>query len=194
MFNIVGALQAKPASGDGLNSNSIVTSYPNKGSTVDFFGSTREGGMAEADEEEHMTVTCLPSILPSYLRALMPRSGYKPGLMLPRLSATWKHATIDAASLARYNELCCLQSSDGVPLLYPHALLFPLTMKLMTHPSFPLGVVGAVHVRNHVVQYQPLEARAVFEAHARLGDGRRRPQGYELDLTQELRSGPSLAS
>ena len=141
----------------------------------------------------HTTFTQLPNVLPSYLRAsLKPRASLQPGASLPRLSASWQDATFDKADVERYRNLCrlpCSNDDNIVPLLYPHAMLGPLHLYLLSHPKFPIGLVGSVHLRNHVVQYFPLSVKEPFCVQLQLSEGRRRPQGFEVDLTQEISVG-----
>lgn len=138
----------------------------------------------------HTVITSLPNVLPSYLRAVRKPSGatLKAGAALPRLSASWKGARFVRAEVEQYRELCHWprDNEDVVPLLYPHALLGPLHMHLLSHDLFPVGLIGSVHCRNHVVQYRPLRVDEPFDVDMLLSDGRRRPQGYEIDLTQKI--------
>lgn len=128
----------------------------------------------------------LPSVLPSYLKALLPKSGLKPGATLPRIAATLHGASFDSAQLAAYRRLCELPPSDTVPPLFPHSFLGPIHLQLMTHASFPFGLLGAVHLRNHIIQQRPLSDSGCFDVHLSIFQGRRRPQGFEFDLTTEL--------
>ena len=141
---------------------------------------------------QHTVITSLPSVLPSYLRAVLKPSGavLKAGVALPQLSASWKGAKFNREEVERYREVCHLprgrNEEEMVPLLYPHAMLGPLHMQLFSHELFPIGLIGSVHSRNHVVQYHPLQVDEPFDVEMRLSEGRRRPQGFEIDLTQKI--------
>ena len=63
-------------------------------------------------------------------------------------------------------------------------MLGPALMRLVTDGAFPVSLFGAVHLRNHIVQYRPLRLTDGCDVRIRLAGGRRRPQGLEFDVTQ----------
>ena len=133
-----------------------------------------------------LTTTGLPSVVPSYLRSILPRRGA--GNALPVIATSWKGAVLNPGHVAKYRDLCALSPSNGatdadtVPLLYPHTFLGPIHLRLLTHSAFPFGLLGSVHARNHIVQYAPLTTGAPFDVELRLCGGRRRPQGIEFEI------------
>lgn len=103
------------------------------------------------------------------------------------MSTTWEGAKFDPVQLRKYRELCHVPSGDSVPLLYPHSFLGPLHLQLLARPEFPLQLMGAVHSRNHVVRRRAMSASAPFDVRLEMREhGRRRPQGFEMDLVTEL--------
>jgi hypothetical protein len=139
----------------------------------------------------------MPSILPSYLRAISPlRSGLKPGsASLPALSTTWEGARFDPGHVEQYRSLCHTQGIGDVdvPILYPFAWANPLYMEMLTRSDFPLFLVGSVHARNHIIQHRPLLTSEPFDVQLELCQGRRRPQGFEFDVTMELSVGGEVS-
>ena len=143
--------------------------------------------------------TRLPSVLPIYLRTLRPRSGagkIRSGAQLPNIATSWRGARFDEQHVARYRELCQLPAAaagSSVPILYPHTFLGPLHLDMLTHEAFPLGLIGSVHLRNHIIQHKPMRADEAFDVRMSIDGGRRRPQGVEIDLSTTLEVDGALA-
>lgn len=133
--------------------------------------------------------TAPPSIIPSILRALfLPRKKFTANAALPRLSAQWLNIHITNDHLTHYRELCGIPQSDFLPLLYPHVLAAPLHMWLITHPQFPLRLLGAVHLRNHIIQQRPINPRETLTISCAITTERRTDKGLEFDFTTLVKS------
>ena len=77
---------------------------------------------------------------------------------LPDTRLARSGVTVDGASLAAYDRVCGFGLSDVLPPTYPHMLTFPLQVALMSDRSFPLALVGLVHVRNRIDVLRPIAA------------------------------------
>ncbi|MGM0385844.1 MAG: hypothetical protein ACQERF_07695, partial [Actinomycetota bacterium] len=107
-------------------------------------------------EEE---LEAVPGLGESYRRAVT-------GTALARLRRDWpglpevalRHGPVRAGAhrLADYQHLLGAPGTDDLPAGFVHVLGFPLSMALLTHPDFPLPVLGLVHVANRVLQSRPL--------------------------------------
>ncbi|MEU5895890.1 MULTISPECIES: MaoC/PaaZ C-terminal domain-containing protein [Streptomyces] len=66
--------------------------------------------------------------------------------------------TPDPAHLAAYRRVCGFEASPGgvLPPTYPHVLAFPLSMRLMTAPDFPLPLLGLVHTSIEIDRHRPI--------------------------------------
>jgi len=130
-----------------------------------------------------------PSIIPSILRALfLPRKKLQPGESLPRLAAELITVRIDKLHLSRYRMLCGISENNFLPLLYPHVLAAPLHMWLITHPEFPLRLLGAVHLRNHIIQQRPIGIHETLTISCAIISERRTEKGLEFDFTTLVQS------
>jgi len=131
-----------------------------------------------------------PRLAPAYGRALFCR---RPGVStagdLPALSACWKGARVTEEALSRYAVICGLSVDQRIPIHYPHVLASPIHLHLLTHPEFPLSLLGAVHLRNHTIRYRPIAASETFDIHAWIQGGRMRPQGIEIDVDTRAEAG-----
>jgi hypothetical protein len=90
--------------------------------------------------------------------------------------------TVDHGRLAAYDRVCGFRLSDTLPATYPHVLAFPLAMRLMAAPSFPIPLVGLVHVADRISVLGPLDAgsRLDFAVHAE--NLRPHDRGRQLDV------------
>lgn len=128
-----------------------------------------------------------PSLWPAYRRALFgKRPGLRAGQQLPRISAAWPDARIDPAALAAYRDATGTADDGALPLLFPHILASGLHLAMLTDPRFPLKLMGAVHLRNHVIQHAPIPPAGVLALRTALGAQRVVKAGLEFDMTTEV--------
>lgn len=94
-----------------------------------------------------------PALAPLFARAALRRRAS--GNTLPNLGLRcW--VTVDPAKAEAFREVCGIASSALLPPTYPHVLAFPLQMKLLTDPRFPLPLLGMVHLGNRITVHRPL--------------------------------------
>jgi len=127
-----------------------------------------------------------PSMLRAYGKALLGARKPLRADTLPPLTATLRAATVDAARVARYREVCGAAAGGPAPPAYPHVLATPLHFAIWTHPSFPLRVIGAVHLRNRVRQRRALLGGEGVDVRVRLAGCRETARGTEHDLVTEV--------
>jgi len=99
---------------------------------------------------------------------------------------------IDAERLWRYQRLCGFRVSDVLPATYLHLLTFPLSLALMTHPEFPLPVLGLIHVGNEISQHRPVRADERVTVRTGAGNFRPRASGRVVDLVSQALVGDEL--
>jgi hypothetical protein len=132
----------------------------------------------------------MPAALPIYLKAaITSRRKPKGKPVLPALEAQVGNVGIDTRLLAAYDALCGFSNDETLPITFPQVMAASLHMYLMTQPSFPLPLVGLVHVRNSIQQERPLRSDETFTVNARIGDSRDVPAGLEFDVITEYVSG-----
>jgi acyl dehydratase len=131
-----------------------------------------------------------PSLLPMYGRAILgKRPGLRPGQSLPDIRAAWPDARVDAAALAAYRDATGTADNGALPLLFPHILASGLHLAMLTDPRFPLKLMGAVHLRNHVLQHAPIAPDATLQLRTALGAQRVVKAGLEFDTVTEVDAG-----
>jgi acyl dehydratase len=128
----------------------------------------------------------MPTTGALYRRAVL---GAVPGLggsrragELPDLDLVLRGVTVDRRHLAEYNRVCGFRLRDTLPPTYPHILAFPLAMRLMTAPDFPLPLVGLVHVANRTTVARPIDAGETLDLTVRATDLRPHDRGRQVDV------------
>lgn len=135
-----------------------------------------------------------PALLPLFSKALIPKR-MNPGAQptIPELEAQLLGVSTVNERLAEYSSVCGFSQHTSVPVTWPHILAFPLHLKLLTEPDFPLPLLGLVHLRNTITQHRPIGAGETLDLTVRLGNQQETARGIEFDLTTEARSAGTLA-
>lgn len=115
-------------------------------------------------------ITETPSLAATFFRALGTGSK-RPGLVktLPKVELALPRVVLDAQHIARYAQLCGFSAAQGVPLIYPQMLTFPLVTAYVSSPECPWPAMGTVHLANNITQGQQLHAGD--EVRVELGTG-----------------------
>jgi acyl dehydratase len=141
-----------------------------------------------------------PAALPLIVRAglgAVPGAGRLPfvaggGGEVPDLELELADVAIDTGRLAEYCRVCGFTLRDALPATYPHVLAFPLHMKLLTDPSFPLPAVGMVHIANRITQRRPITQGERLSLRVRATQLESHPKGRTFRLLTEARVGDEL--
>jgi hypothetical protein len=99
----------------------------------------------------------------NYLRAAAGLLPSRRPETLPDVEYVRRGVRVDRGHLVAYDRVCGFRLDDTLPVTYPHVLAFPLAMRLMNGPDFPLPMVGLVHVTSRVTQRRPLTADTVLD-------------------------------
>ena len=110
------------------------------------------------------------------------RSGLEPGKVLPRIACVAHGVSLSSQHVAAYRSVTNASDLDSVPLLYPHALMGPAHLMIIGHPQFPLGAVGLLHLRNHVLQRRPCDIERPWDLRCELARQRYVDKGLEFDF------------
>ncbi|MFC5925990.1 MaoC/PaaZ C-terminal domain-containing protein [Micromonospora vulcania] len=128
----------------------------------------------------------MPAAGALYRRALL---GAVPGLGggrrgpgLPAVELTAGGMTVDRTHLADYDRVCGFRFTDRLPVTYPHVLGFPLTLRLMTAPDFPIPLTGLVHVGNRITVHRPITADETLDFTTYAENLRPHDRGRQVDV------------
>ena len=132
-----------------------------------------------------------PSLAATFFRALG-TGGKRPGLVktLTKLELAIPSVTLDAKHIAQYAALTGFSASQGVPLIYPQMLTFPLVSAYVVSPECPWPAMGTVHLANSIEQYKSLRSGDTVRVEMSTGElfAHEKGQGFTLDL-RILRNG-----
>src|SRR5690554_458343 len=134
-----------------------------------------------------------PSLLPLYGKALLPKQE-KPGehTQIPELQADLLGVASNSPALREYQRICGFKPVTQLPITWPHILSLPLQLKLLTEKSFPLPLLGLVHLRNSITRHRPLRSGENLDLQVRLGNQQRTDKGIEFDLISQARAAGTL--
>lgn len=116
-------------------------------------------------------------VLSSNKPLLAPADSQPPAILLQA-----HRVGIKTAHLRRYREICGIVDNGLLPHAYLHVLAMPLHMRVFTHPQFPVKVLGLVHLRNVIRQFEVIRADSVLELSVSYDSLRETDSGQEYDL------------
>lgn len=127
-----------------------------------------------------------PGLLREFTRAALTPCRAGAAGELPDTVLRLPRARIDQQGLFAYQKLTGFTPSDVLPPAYPHLLGFPLQVKLMAAPDFPLPIAGLVHIANAITVRDRLfvDDEPAVTVHAEAL--RRHPRGTAVDLVTEV--------
>jgi len=90
--------------------------------------------------------------------AALRSSGKRPGAVaaLPEVTYVLPQVVLDAGHIARYAKVCGFSEAQGVPIIYPQLLTFPLVTAFLSSADCPWPALGTVHLGNRIAQHQAL--------------------------------------
>lgn len=135
----------------------------------------------------HLKFSETPGTLTQYARALIAKG--KPGIPseLPQLEALQTGVKANRDRVKQYAEVCGFGHYDlQLPVTYPHVLAFPLHMELMLHKSFPLALMGLVHIRNTITQYRAISINEALDIRCCISGSEETDKGFEFDIKTEV--------
>lgn len=126
----------------------------------------------------------LPSMVWPYCKIL---GGNKPLLapadsQPPAILLQASKIKLKAAHLKRYRDICGIADNGLLPHAYLHVLAMPLHMRVFTHEKFPVKVLGLVHLRNIIRQFQAIAADSTLDLSVSYNSLRETESGQEYDL------------
>ena len=126
----------------------------------------------------------LPSILPSYARIVFRRklAVMPDGMPIPRLEAQLTRHKPSRARVDAYRAVCGGAPSEYLPAAYPHVLVTPVQLALLSSKAFPVRLMGLVHLRNHIEHHRPMHVDETLQLHTWLDGRRDNDRGQEFDV------------
>jgi len=130
-------------------------------------------------------VTETPSLAATFFRALG-TGAKRPGKVdaLPPVELVLSRVELNAQHIGQYSALCGFKVGQGVPLIYPQLLTFPLVTAYMCSDACPWPAMGTVHLANRIEQHRALHAGDVVRVEMATGQlfAHEKGQVFTLDL------------
>lgn len=101
---------------------------------------------------------------------------------LPDTELVLRGVRVDPARLAAYARVCGFRLTASLPVTYPHVLAFPVALRLLTAPDFPVPAVGLVHLGNRIAQHRPLPVDQPWDLSVRAESLRAHRRGRLVDV------------
>ena len=131
----------------------------------------------------------VPPDIPLWRAALHRGAGIAPGQSIPPLLARAARIPGDAEA---YRRVCGFAAADPLPPTWPAVAARGLQLAVMTAASFPLPVLGIVHVRQQIRWTRPLAADEPLAACCRVEGHRVVRGGGEVDLHTDVTAGAEV--
>ncbi len=129
-----------------------------------------------------------PGLLTPLLKAVFTRrKGFNAQVGLPNIQASWLGAKADLNVLKEYQTTLGLPEGQNLPILYPHVVAGAMHMNMLTHSSFPFGLLGTVHLRNRITQHKAINSNDVMDIYSELGQHRLMEKGLEFDFRTKVK-------
>ncbi|MER5332448.1 MaoC/PaaZ C-terminal domain-containing protein [Micromonospora sp. NPDC002717] len=143
-------------------------------------------GHAGAVARERVELARMPAAGALYRRALLgalPGLGGRPAAAgAPAAELAVGGIAVDRAHLADYDRVCGFRLTDRLPATFPHVMGFPLALRLMTAPGFPIPLTGVVHVGNRITVHRPVTADETLDFTTYAENLRPHDRGRQVDV------------
>ncbi|OKK10924.1 MaoC family dehydratase [Streptomyces sp. CB02400] len=137
-----------------------------------------------------------PALAPLLARGalLSPFKRPRPDAAHPRTRLVLPALRADTARLVAYERVCGFPTGsasheDALPVTYPHVLGFPLAMRLMSGPDFPLPLLGLVHTSIRITRHRAAPATGAYELTVYVEGLAPHRRGTEAAVVTEMRDG-----
>ncbi|MFI2378195.1 MaoC family dehydratase [Streptomyces sp. NPDC018964] len=137
-----------------------------------------------------------PALPPLLARGalLSPFKRPRPDAAHPRARLVLPALRVDTARLAAYERVCGFPTGsaspgDALPVTYPHVLGFPLAMRLMSRPDFPLPLLGLVHTSIRITRHRATPATGAYALTVYVDALAPHRRGTQATVVTELRDG-----
>lgn len=129
-----------------------------------------------------------PGIASAMVKALfLRRKGFDAKVGMPEINANWFGAQADLGALKDYCTTLDIEMTNTLPVLYPHVMAGGMHMHMLTHKVFPIGLLGAVHLKNTITQHRAIAINEKMDIHAQMGGFRLTAKGVEFDFTTQVK-------
>ncbi len=118
----------------------------------------------------------------------------KPGVVnaLPAITYVRPSVVLDVNHIAAYRKICGYSDAQGVPIIYPQMLTFPLMMAFFASPACPWPGMGTVHLANRIHQHTSVKAGDDLRVEVATGEMLAHEKGQVFNLEMKILRGDEL--
>tara|TARA_B110000503_G_scaffold21609_2_gene32892 strand:+ start:3171 stop:4073 length:903 start_codon:yes stop_codon:yes gene_type:complete len=124
----------------------------------------------------------LPSLLGLFGKAMFKSDTFQLDQPLPYLSNYVKGVQIDQNHLRAYQKLLGFDQDQKLPPTYLSMLGFPMMLRIMTHPDFPMKAMGQVHLSNEITVFKNVPIDQPMTLTAGINDSCITAKGVEWNI------------
>ena len=150
------------------------------------------------DGRDVVELAAVPALGPLYARGVarsarsMAGRGTVRGTGLPAVQLMVRGVDPDADHLTAYQQLVGETVADALPAGFLHVLAFPVATAVMTQPSFPLPLLGMVHLANRVQQRRQVLLGETLDIRVHAATLRPHRKGATVDMVAEVSVGGTV--
>ncbi|WP_058235354.1 MaoC family dehydratase [Devriesea agamarum] len=134
----------------------------------------------------------VPSFAAVYAAALSRSLRRHRHRQLPQVRYRVRKVRIDPARAAAFDHLVGGVATDVVHPGILHVLAFPVSLALMASPTFPVPLLGLIHMRNSVLQHRPLRFGETVDVECGVQNLTPHPKGATFEAVTTLHSGRDI--
>lgn len=123
-------------------------------------------------------------MVPAYARVIFGKKPYiaPPGQPIGRIELEVERIRLSRAHLEKYRSICAVPANAGVPPAYLHVVAMPLHMQLFVAETFPVKVLGLIHLRNTIRVFHKIDLDAPLRLRVDFDTQRITDFGQEYDF------------
>ena len=143
-----------------------------------------------ADAPVTLRFSSSPSIACAYGKAVFARRPMlvPAGRSVPMIEAILEELKLSKPRIEAFAQVAGSAPGGQCPLTFMHAAAMPLHLAILTHPAFPVRLLGLVHVENEIRQQRWLQASEPLALRAHIEGYEDTPRGHEFILETEASS------
>lgn len=124
----------------------------------------------------------VPNMALQLSKAALARRTARADVDIPFIEARVSNVKTSPERLAAYRRVCGLPDTGTLPPTWPQVLAMPVHTAMLVHKSFPLPLLGLVHVSNVIEEHRPIANDESLELHCVIDASRPHRSGIEFDI------------
>jgi acyl dehydratase len=126
-----------------------------------------------------------PWMVPAFVRVLRSKKPFvaPAGTIVTPIELEARRVRLSESHLQKYRDVCGVPTATHLPPAYLHAVAMPMHMQLFIARSFPVKVLGLIHLRNTIRVFKAIDTRTPLRLTVHFNTLRLTDAGQEYDFT-----------